>query len=252
MTEARLERAWPAAGAELPRTPVSHVAPGSATRSRRIRVAVLTGAALALLAGGAAVRWGGDDRPDTPVAAGAVPTTGTEPAVSGPEPVSPEMTAGPTGSVSASPSATAAQPSRSVSPTPSDDEGGLSVGTATRAPVRSAEPEPSVPDEEPPVYTAFYGYQADPGSGYAGTVQVVNAGGAAGGDWTVTLTVPGAEKVVLTSGNVRMSQSGSSVTFRPAGGAELQVGGSVTIGFTIDGVPGELPTGCAVNGSACA
>lgn len=258
VTESPLEQAWPAAGAEPPRVPASHAGPGSRLgpvshiapgeiRARRIRAAVLTGAVLALVAGGVAFVRGGDDEPATPRTAAGAPVA-TEPTVPAAD-VEPSAGAS---SVppSASPSASAARPSPSVSPSPSATAGGrLKLGVVTRAPAHAtAEPDPRTPADEMPVYTAFYSYQEDSASG---TVEVVNAGGGAGGEWTVTLTVPGAEKVNLTGGDVRMSQSGSAVTFRPAG-AGLPAGGSLTIGFRIDGMPGEPPTGCTINGTACA
>lgn len=236
-----------AAGAEPPSMPVSHVAPGGAGRSRRIRVAVLAGAVLALLGGAATVVWGGDDEPAAPTAAVTTPA-GVQPEareLPPADPLEPSETGTPT---TVAPSAAQISPGTSATPSPPGLPrrvgAGLDVGRATPTPDRTLNPAR-------PVYTAYFGYQADPDTGYTGTVQVINDGDGPGADWAVTLTVPGAEEVAVTSGDVRMSQSGSRVTFEPPNGTELGPGESLTIGFAIDGVPGELPTGCTVNGVAC-
>jgi hypothetical protein len=251
ITEARFERPWPAPGAESGRLPVSHVAPASATRVRRIRVAAVTGAALALLVGGVAFVRGGDDEPETPAAVSTAPLGAEAPVTDSPVADSRDPVPAGSAPASASPSVIVS-PSASASVSSSPSLPSLDLGAVTRDPARSLSPESSGPAADPAVYTAFYGYRSDAASGYSGTVQVVNAGGSAGAGWAVSLIVPGGEKVILSGGDVRMSQSGSRVTFRPAGGAELAAGDSVTISFTIDGVPEELPTGCAINGTACA
>ncbi|WP_043512618.1 MULTISPECIES: cellulose binding domain-containing protein [unclassified Actinoplanes] len=98
----------------------------------------------------------------------------------------------------------------------------------------------------PAVLSAVYHY--DDGS-HRGSVQVVNAGGGEAADWTVTLSVPGGEPVTVTSGEVAVAQSGTVVTFRPAGAA-LGAGDTVTFGFGFAAAPTSAPVGCAVNGSA--
>lgn len=251
VTEARFERPWPAPGAESGRLPVSHVAPGSATRVRRIRAAAVTVAALALLVGGVAFVRGGDDEPETPVAVSTAPVGAEASATDSPAADSEDPVPASSAPTSASPSASRS-PSASASASSSPSLPSIDLGAVVREPTRSLSPESSGPAADPAAYTAFYGFRSDAASGYSGTVQVVNSGGSAGADWSVSLTVPGGEEVTLSGGDVRMSQSGSRVTFRPAGGAELAAGESVTISFTIDGVPEELPTGCAINGTACA
>jgi hypothetical protein len=80
---------------------------------------------------------------------------------------------------------------------------------------------------------------------------VTNAGDTAVGGWVVSLTVPGAEDIAVTSGDVAVSQAGSSVGFRPAG-AGVPASGSVSFTFTLDPVPADPPAGCTLDGEPCA
>lgn len=78
---------------------------------------------------------------------------------------------------------------------------------------------------------------------------MINSGTAAAADWVVTLTVPGAETVTVTSGDVAVSQSGAGLTFRLS--AALPAAGRASFSFTLDPAPVEPPGGCAINGAAC-
>ncbi|GLY06146.1 hypothetical protein Acsp01_65250 [Actinoplanes sp. NBRC 101535] len=206
--------------------------------SRGIRVAVAAGAVAALIGAGFLLTGGDQEETTTPVAAPATPST-TEVEVPDLTPASPSK-ASPSASASASPT-----PSKSPSPSASTVVTRPAVHAGSRTPTRkatSAAPE----DSGAAVLSAFYSYSAD--TDFVGTVQVVNAGDAAADDWTVTMTVPGGENVAA-SGGVQVSQSGTRVTFH---GSSVAAGGSSTFSFTLGGAPSALPTGCTIDGTACA
>jgi hypothetical protein len=213
----------------------------------RRRVAVLGGGGLvvALVAAGAFALAGGTDS-ESGSSAGSAPVSSAAAAVPDEHPVSgilPVTSAPATASPSASPSpsasasSSASVPARAARPVLTFGHGKLLPTTA--APTRSPEPDLS----------AHYRYGLDD-SGYRGVIKVVNSGDAAASDWTVTLNVPGEEVVSVTSGPVSMSQSGSNVTFLPAGGP-VAAGASVSFGFALDGVPASLPDGCTIDGAPC-
>jgi Cellulose binding domain len=218
-------------------------------RPARRRVAVLAGAGLAvlLLGGGVVALAGGDAEPPVagvPVTAGVVTTAAEEHPVRTDEPVTTESvrSTGP----SAPPS-----PSRSAEPSaspPGTTAPVVKVGHGTRPIMRAptAGPTRTTPPPEPSL-SAVYHYDD---AGHSGSVQVVNSGNGAATGWTVTLTVAGAETVSVSSGAVSVSQSGSVVTFRPAGGT-VPAGGSVSFGFSLDEEPASAPGGCAIDGVAC-
>lgn len=211
--------------------------PHHAAPSRRARVAVVATAGVAVLAAAATVMtWGGDET-ETP----AVPVAAPVPVESAVETVPPPA---PTPSASAvtSPSATpspSTSPSRSATAKPR-----LTVPTG-----RASRSASTAPAGGAPVLSASYGYQFDD-TGYRGSVRVSNTGTVAATDWTVALTVPGAETVTVTSGAVTAGQSGSAVTFRPSG-AGVPASGSVSFSFTLAPAPTEPPTGCALDGRPC-
>ncbi|MEV0898600.1 cellulose binding domain-containing protein [Actinoplanes sp. NPDC049802] len=211
-------------------------------RTRRARVTIVAAAGVAALAAGATLMWG-DEEPATPITAGAAATTTTvEPPHAETEPpVAPSAAAGVTASASTRP---APSPSRTASGT-ANPRLVLPTGKTSRTAAREVTSTPGAA-----ILSASYGYQLDDEAGYRGSVRVSNTGTAAAADWTVALTVPGAEEVTVTSGDVTASQSGSSVTFRPSG-AKVPASGSVSFSFTLASAPAELPTGCALDGQPC-
>lgn len=222
----------------VPSPPASH----RALRNRR-KMAVAGAAGIALLAAGAALAWTGDD-PDGPVTTGAVAIGTTTTTAAGPDPAG-EPAATETTSAAPRPSVSA---SASVSPSPTPSAGAtptrlitLPAGRASRGTTRTAT---AVPVDRPDL-SAGYGYE-----GGAGSVRVVNSGTADATEWTVGLTVPGGETVTVTSGDVTVVQSGTSVTFRPSG-ARVPASGLVAFSFAVDPVPAEAPTGCTIDGRAC-
>ncbi|WP_436537348.1 cellulose binding domain-containing protein [Actinoplanes sp. HUAS TT8] len=239
----------------LPETPSSaspedsDLSRTAAARPARRRVALLAGAGLAviLVGGGAFALAGGTDKtPVTTTAAAATGPVATAPEqhpVQNAKPVAiatTEVSVSPTPSPSASSSAS---PSATVLPLLTIGHGPRTVtphpGGGRTTPGRTSTPEPEL--------SAVYHYDD---TQFSGSVQVVNSGDGAAQDWTVTLNVPGGETVSVSSGAVSVSQSGSSVTFRPSGGP-VPPGGSVSFGFSLATAPSSAPGGCAVNGAAC-
>ncbi|GAA0423688.1 hypothetical protein Aca07nite_22900 [Actinoplanes capillaceus] len=206
--------------------------PRHAAPSRRARVAVVAAAGVAVLAAATVMTWGGDETetPAVPVAAPVPVESAVEPAVETVPPPAPSASATPSPSKS---------PSRSAKAKPR-----LTVPT-----VRASRSTATAPAGGTPVLSASYGYQFDD-TGYRGSVRVSNTGTMAATDWTVALTVPGAETVTVTSGAVTAGQSESSVTFRPSG-AGVPASGSVSFSFTLTPAPTEPPTGCALDGQPC-
>ncbi|MFI1992840.1 cellulose binding domain-containing protein [Actinoplanes sp. NPDC020271] len=228
--------------------PSSAADDGRSARLSPRRVAVLAGAGLAvLLLGGVAFGLGGgDDAPvvaTVPAAAGAVTTVPDE---------HPVPTVDPVASVSVPANGSASPtPSRSAGPSASASTSAMpmiTIGHGSRPIIVTpgAGPTGETPEPEPSL-SAVYSYDD---TRYAGSVHVVNSGKGAARDWTVTLTVAGGETVSVSSGAVAVSQSGSSVTFRPTGGT-VAAGGSVSFGFSLAGEPESAPVGCAVDGVAC-
>lgn len=210
-------------------------------RTRRERIAAIL-AGLVLLAGGATAVWAGGDDPDPPVAAGVVtappdttadsdPTT--DPSATGDSSPTPSARA----STSASPEPS---PSPSVTRTPARIAT-LPAGQTSRGPARDS----AGPGRGSPELSASYRYADGSGS-----VEVANTGTTDATDWTVGLTVPGGETVTVTSGDVTVVQSGSSVTFRPAKGT-VPARGLVAFSFAVDPAPAEEPTGCTIDGHSC-
>ena len=216
-------------------------------------MAALYGAALVGLIGAVTAVWGASGEPRTaaPAVAGgaaAQPVTarGADPsAVPGrpPAPRSPARSAGVVATHSHRPSASGApstSPATAVLP-------GLAAVDTTRVPPRATGTAAAGPAR----LTASYGYTLDEQTGYAGSIRLRNSGDAEAGDWTVRLTVPGGEQVLVTGGDVEVSQSGTDVTFRPSSPAGLDAGSSAGFTFTLDRVPARPPAGCTVNGTAC-
>ncbi|HWS32467.1 MAG TPA: cellulose binding domain-containing protein [Actinoplanes sp.] len=215
-----------------------------ALRTRRERIAVAVAVAGFVLAGGAAAVWAGGSDPDQLVTIDAAPgllTTGpaTDP-TDGPV-AGDDTAASPTPSARASTSASPKpSPSLSVTRSPAVVTT-LPAGRISRGPARVS----AGPVAGSPALSASYGYADGSGS-----IEVVNTGTADATGWTVGLTVPGGETVTVTSGDVTVLQSGSSVTFRPSGGA-VPAAGLIAFSFAVDPVPAEEPTGCTIDGHSC-
>jgi hypothetical protein len=103
--------------------------------------------------------------------------------------------------------------------------------------------------EEAPEAALSASYRYDTAS-HQGTIRLVNNGDGGVPDWAVTLRVPGAETVSVTSGAVSVFQTGSIVSFQPADGP-VAAGESVSFGFALDDDSAGPPDGCAVDGIPC-
>jgi hypothetical protein len=106
---------------------------------------------------------------------------------------------------------------------------------------------PPSPNSPSPAALAARFSQGGNGNGLAGTVTVTNSGGSTSGSWTVQMTVPGADEVVVSGRGVSGSLSGSTLTFT---GPALDPGDSLTFTFVVAGATGSA-TGCSINGAAC-
>jgi len=86
-------------------------------------------------------------------------------------------------------------------------------------------------------------------TGFGADVTVTNLGGAVTG-WTLTWTLPGAQKITQ-SWNATTSQSGTTAkAVNVAWNSQIPAGGSTGFGFIADNALGGA-TGFAVNGTAC-
>ncbi|MEV4707425.1 cellulose binding domain-containing protein [Actinoplanes sp. NPDC049316] len=251
--------------ADDPAPIVSHVRP--AAPGRRMRMAVVSGGVLAILAGlgvgYAALSGSGPDPVAAPGAtATATPADGVldlEPALPGIDPVtgattSPAGTTAP--AVARTPAAaatttaghTATQPVRTTRPVLPGVPDQPADTVAPSSPAQPAPTQPAAPLLLPAVATLTF--TADEGeqgwTGYAGQVRVENPGSTATRSWQVTLTVPGGNKVDASGASV--SQDGDSVTFT---GGPIAARDSLTFTFTVDGTLTELPGGCRIDGNAC-
>ncbi|OLB76542.1 MAG: hypothetical protein AUI14_18370 [Actinobacteria bacterium 13_2_20CM_2_71_6] len=89
-------------------------------------------------------------------------------------------------------------------------------------------------------------------TGYQGQVAISNPGQVTVSGWTVRITLPAGETVRDVSG-ASYTQSGSTVTFTPAGGtASVGAHGSVRFTFVVTGLLAAAPTGCSIDGRPCA
>lgn len=121
------------------------------------------------------------------------------------------------------------------------------------APVVSAPPPVPAPAAQP--LTASYATVAHTGLlgllGYRGQVTIINPGTVPVSGWTVTISLPTGETVNGATG-AGYSQSGSTVTFTPAGGTGTVPGHrSVSFTFTVGGLLAGDPTGCSIDGRRC-
>ncbi|UQU67089.1 cellulose binding domain-containing protein [Couchioplanes caeruleus] len=243
---------------------VSHVRPG--VPGRRMRMAVISGGVLAILAGlGVGYAALGGSGPDTVAAprvtATTVPADGVlnlEPALPGVDPVtgatiSPAPTVDPTTTAAARTTTPAARVPRRTTRPAAPGVPDLPAGTVT--PPAPADPAPTLPaapslPQRPLPAEATFTYTAEEGesgwTGYSGQVRVRNPGDSANAGWRVTLTVPGGNRVDASGASA--SQEGETVTFT---GDPIAGGGSLSFTFTVDGTLTGLPGGCRIDGNAC-
>ena len=134
----------------------------------------------------------------------------------------------------------------------------------TVAPVTSSAPAPTAPtptggsasaSAPATALTASYSYRtdgddADPITGYLGTIRVTNSGDTTGDPWTVHLTVPSGTTATIQSGDVTTSRDGTTVTFRPSAGT-LAAHDATMFTFTLSDPLTAVPTTCTINGAAC-
>ena len=86
--------------------------------------------------------------------------------------------------------------------------------------------------------------------GYVGQYTITNTTSAALSTWKVAFTLPGGS-TVTSLWNGTEAASGQSYTVTPASwNGSVPVGGSVNFGFEVNG--GGAPSGCTINGAACA
>ncbi|MCW6010729.1 cellulose binding domain-containing protein [Micromonospora sp. CPCC 205371] len=116
--------------------------------------------------------------------------------------------------------------------------------SATSAPVAAAD------------LRASYARAANTGllglGGYRGEVTIRNEGAGAAPGWEVTLSLPAGLEVSGAWG-AEFAQDGALVIFTPEDGAgAVASGGSVVFTFDVPGLLAGEPTGCAINGRACA
>lgn len=80
-----------------------------------------------------------------------------------------------------------------------------------------------------------------------GSIVIENETSATLTDWTLTMTVPGGQRLTAT-GPVLGRQSGQSVTITPAGSlGAIDAGAVLSFTFTV----AVEPENCALNGRAC-
>ncbi|WP_199513620.1 cellulose binding domain-containing protein [Nucisporomicrobium flavum] len=240
---------------------VSHVRPG--VPGRRMRMAVISGGVLAILAGlGVGYAALGGSGPDAVAAPGVTATTvpadgvlNLEPALPGVDPVtgatlSPAPTATPATARTTTPAARV--PRRTTRPA-APGVPDLPSGTVTPSP--PADPAPTLPaapplPQRPVPAVATFTYTAEEGesgwTGYSGQIRVQNPGSSVNTGWRVTLTVPGGNRVDASGASA--GQEGETVTFT---GDPIAAGDSLSFAFTVDGTLTELPGGCRIDGTAC-
>lgn len=241
--------------------PVEHRRPG------RMRTGVLALAALAvMLAGGTGYALLRGTGSDNAAAASARPSTDASPSPS----VPPGDTAAPNGepvhTAPASPAATTTPPPATVAVSAAPTVITVVPAPATAQPVRTVAPAPSIaPTTATPAptgtsaspsvtpLTAAYSYRtddddADPVTGYLGTIQVTNPGDTAAGPWTIRLAVPSGTTATVETGDITTTYDGNTVTFHAG---TIAAHGSTTFTFTLSDPLDALPTTCTINGTAC-
>ncbi len=131
--------------------------------------------------------------------------------------------------------------------------------TATPHPRRTRKPKPVVaspaapapqPAGPPPTVTVTYALVQKWNSGFQGQFVITNNGGSWLNGWRLVATLPG-DQVTSVSGSAYQA-SGDTVTFDQAllqGG--IGPGSSLTVTFDAQGTT-TSPSGCSLNGSACA
>jgi hypothetical protein len=275
----RVELPWadpPSPAAVIDITPTS-AAPSAANR-RRVRAGLVTAAALAVLVAGGVgyARLRDTEAPTTasepPPPAARTPSPDAPapglPAVPGADPIprTPSVT----------PTKAAVKPAARAVPTPAGSSPSRRPTRTTRpvAPVK-AEPvsdrrrrERPVPVATKPADDSFdHGVRYRPLAAkltaaqytgpdgvprYDGTITITNPGRQAVDDgWEVILTVPGGLAVVAKG--VDVEQDGDWVSFTPYEDTDpLPSGATLTFTFSVVGLPPAAPSGCAIDGNACA
>jgi hypothetical protein len=127
--------------------------------------------------------------------------------------------------------------------------------TSTGSLPPSMDPSADVPRLTPATLRASYANLGTTGllglTGYRGRITVTNTGQTDASTWTVLLTLPDGEKVADVSGALAV-QDGNTVTFVPtADTGAVAAGDYVLFTFTVTGVLGGQPTGCAINDQPC-
>jgi hypothetical protein len=245
-------------------TMVSHIRQQS---QRRIRAAMIAGAAVVILIGAGLGYAGlGGDRDDGSraqapgVVASGNPADGElplDPALPGAEPVTGRTTPPGTTTTEAAVAGTDQVPGGTMPPVlpvlPDAPDPQQPAPIATEAPAEPDGPATTEPPAAPPALAAAFSHVADAVEdgllGYAGTVRITNPGNRDVTGWRVTLTVPGANPV--TASGATVAQDGETVTFTPDGDATVPAGGAVTFSFQVAGLLTALPGGCAIDGAAC-
>ncbi|GAA4681134.1 cellulose binding domain-containing protein [Phytohabitans rumicis] len=153
---------------------------------------------------------------------------------------------------------TAASTGALPSPSATGPGGVAAIGTGPAKPTASASPSPTRASATPraestrPPAAAALGASYETTSsrlfGYDGRVTVTNSGKAAARKWAVTITLRSG--TVSDVSGAEFKQDGNTVTFT---GAAVAAAGSLRFTFTVNGSALDTgPTGCQIDGKACA
>ncbi|WP_030171339.1 cellulose binding domain-containing protein [Spirillospora albida] len=150
-----------------------------------------------------------------------------------------------------------AKPEKSPSPSPSPSASATASGSPTAAPSPSTPPRPSAPPSTPSRrpprpdggLVATYNTSNSWGSGFVGTLTVVNQSRRTVSDWRLSAYFPGRRITSAWSdgGRVRGFFDGARLGGH---GGYLPPGGRISIGFQASGYAGA-PAQCTLNGRPC-
>ncbi|MFI7544201.1 cellulose binding domain-containing protein [Actinoplanes sp. NPDC049599] len=247
-------------------TVVSHIRQQS---QRRIRAAMIAGAALVIVAGAGLAYAGlrGPHDASRARATGAVasgsPAEGSlplDPALPGADPVTGRTTPATTSAVlpaGGSTGTTDQLPGGKAPPAPPVPPGRPGpvppAPVATSVPTDPGDPATTEPPAAPLPLAATFSHVADAAGdgflGYAGTVRITNPGSRDVTGWRVTLSVPGDHPV--TASGATVARDGEIVTFTPDGDPTVPAGGAVSFSFEVAGLLAALPGDCVIDGVAC-
>ncbi|MGK5738189.1 cellulose binding domain-containing protein [Micromonospora sp. URMC 103] len=88
---------------------------------------------------------------------------------------------------------------------------------------------------------------------YRAAVTISNPGAVPSRAWTLVVTLPRESLAVTAVSGAKATQDGATWTFVPDGNGALPGHGSAKVTFRVDGAPiSAAPTGCTVDGAACA